>query len=39
MSKGIQSASERALRYIEKASRIKISDLKDNPGARTRVSH
>ncbi|VDD93521.1 unnamed protein product [Enterobius vermicularis] len=37
MSKGIQSASERALRYIEKASRIKISDLKDNPGARTRA--
>lgn len=34
-SKAAQSASERAIRYVERASRIKLQDLKDNPGART----
>jgi hypothetical protein len=33
------SHSERATRYIEEASRVQIHDLKDNPGARTGVSH
>ncbi|KAK0425758.1 hypothetical protein QR680_009366 [Steinernema hermaphroditum] len=32
--KSIRSSSEQALKYVEKASRIKISDLRDNPGAR-----
>lgn len=32
--KAVKSATERALGYIEKTSRIKLQDLRDNPGAR-----
>uniref|UniRef100_A0A1I8AEL2 Large ribosomal subunit protein uL15m n=1 Tax=Steinernema glaseri TaxID=37863 RepID=A0A1I8AEL2_9BILA len=32
--KSLRSSSEQALKYVEKASRIKIADLRDNPGAR-----
>uniref|UniRef100_A0AC34RAI2 Uncharacterized protein n=1 Tax=Panagrolaimus sp. JU765 TaxID=591449 RepID=A0AC34RAI2_9BILA len=34
-SKAVKSATERALGYVEKTSRIKLQDLRDNPGART----
>ncbi|MFH4977573.1 hypothetical protein AB6A40_004282 [Gnathostoma spinigerum] len=34
-SKAAQSAAERAIKYIEKTTRIKLQDLRDNPGART----
>ncbi len=33
-----RSASERALKYVRRAPRLTIGDLRDNPGARTRVS-
>lgn len=36
-SRKMVSASERALCYVEKSSRIQLQDLRDNPGARTRV--
>ncbi|KHN87599.1 39S ribosomal protein L15, mitochondrial [Toxocara canis] len=36
-SKTSISASERALRYIENTSRIKLQDLRDNPGARSKA--
>lgn len=36
-SKVIKSARERALRYVENASRLQKQDLRDNPGARTQV--
>uniref|UniRef100_A0A915BY72 Large ribosomal subunit protein uL15m n=1 Tax=Parascaris univalens TaxID=6257 RepID=A0A915BY72_PARUN len=35
-SKTARSASERALRYVEKTGRIKLQDLRDNPGARSK---
>ncbi|VDK76329.1 unnamed protein product [Onchocerca ochengi] len=36
-SKVIKSARERALRYVENASRLQKQDLRDNPGARTQA--
>lgn len=36
-SKVIKSARERALHYVENASRLQRQDLRDNPGARTQV--
>ncbi|TKR94031.1 hypothetical protein L596_008377 [Steinernema carpocapsae] len=32
--KSLRSSSEQALKYVEKASRIRMQDLRDNPGAR-----
>lgn len=32
------SQTERATRYVEKAPRIRLDDLRDNPGARVGVS-
>uniref|UniRef100_A0A914EN10 Large ribosomal subunit protein uL15m n=1 Tax=Acrobeloides nanus TaxID=290746 RepID=A0A914EN10_9BILA len=34
MAKNLKSVSEKALQYVEKASRIRLQDLRDNPGAR-----
>lgn len=34
----VKSATERAIAYVEKTSRIKLQDLRDNPGARVAVS-
>uniref|UniRef100_A0A1I7W553 39S ribosomal protein L15, mitochondrial n=1 Tax=Loa loa TaxID=7209 RepID=A0A1I7W553_LOALO len=36
-SKVIKSARERALQYVENASRVQKQDLRDNPGARTQA--
>lgn len=38
LRKDVKSAAEKALQYVETAPRVRISDLKDNPGARTKVS-
>ncbi|ETN78898.1 hypothetical protein NECAME_02762 [Necator americanus] len=35
MAQGVKSAAERALRIVEKSSRVRIQDLRDNVGART----
>jgi hypothetical protein len=31
------SQTERATKYVEEASRIRLQDLKDNPGARVQI--
>lgn len=33
-----KSAKEKALNYVSQSTRIRLQDLKDNPGARTMVS-
>jgi len=33
-NKAVKSAAERALEYVEKTTRIRLQDLRDNPGAR-----
>ena len=37
LQKSVKSSTEKALEYVEKAPRIKLQDLRDNPGARTVV--
>jgi hypothetical protein len=37
LHRSVKSASEKALDIIETAPRIRLNDLKDNPGARTEV--
>ena len=37
LQKTVKPASERALEYVEKAPRVRLQDLEDNPGARTVV--
>ena len=32
-----RSQTERATRYVEKASRVRLQDLSDNPGSRVKV--
>ena len=38
LHRAVKSASEKALDIIEAAPRIRINELRDNPGARTEVS-
>jgi len=33
----VKSTTERALEYVSKASRIRLQDLKDNPGAKVKA--
>ena len=37
LHKAVKSASEKALDIIEAAPRIRLNNLRDNPGARTEV--